>query len=229
MEANRMESESLAKLAEALSKAQGQMAPAKKDSINPHFKSSYADLASCWAAIREPLSVNGLAITQRVSTDAQGVKVETMLLHVSGEFLRSEFWLPVAQKTPIGYASAITYARRYSLSAIVGLSSDDDDGSAASISANGFKAQTVAPRAEPVEYSQEPEPEVEATPAGAVVVPFGKNKGLPISGLPTKSLSAYREMAMRDLADESKASYHAKTRQWLQAVESELSKRSATA
>lgn len=234
----KMESDTLGKLAEALSKAQGAMKPAVKDSVNPHFKSTYADLASCWAAIREPLAANGLAITQRLSTDAHGVRVETMLLHTSGEFLRDEFWLPVSQKTPQGYASAVTYARRYSLSAMVGLSSDslDDDGNAASMSPNGFsvtsrpapvpaaKAPQTAPMAAP------PVPAQSAAPAASVaghgvVVPYGKNTGVAISVLPTKSLEFYRGKAMEELADDSKAPYHAKTREWLQHLEAELAVR----
>jgi hypothetical protein len=238
METKRMESDSLAKIAEALSKAQGQMKPAAKDSVNPHFKSTYADLAACWAAIREPLAANGLAVTQRLSTDANGVRVETMLLHISGEFLRDDFWLPVSQKTPQGYASAITYARRYSLAAIVGLSADtpDDDGNAASISPNGF---SVTSRPAPVPAAKAPQtapmaaPPVPAQSAASaapvaghgVVVPYGKNKGVAISVLPTKSVEFYRQKAMEELADDSKAAYHAKTREWLQHLEAELAVR----
>lgn len=235
METKRMESDSLAKIAEALSKAQGQMKPAAKDSVNPHFKSTYADLAACWAAIREPLAANGLAVTQRLSTDANGVKVETMLLHTSGEFLRDDFWLPVSQKTPQGYASAITYARRYSLAAIVGLSADtpDDDGNAASISPNGFAVAQYAPPAAPAakapakaQASEAPAPTA-AKPTGPVV-PFGKNKGVSLSVLPSKSLELYKGLAIRDLGDESKAAYHAKTREWLQHLEAEMAARAET-
>lgn len=126
-------SASLAKLAEALAKAQGAMAAAKKDSTNPHFKSRYADLAAVWEAIRAPLAENGLSVLQRVSTSQEGVTVETMLLHASGEWVQDRCWMPVAQQTPQGFGSAITYARRYSLSALVGVAADeDDDGNAAS-------------------------------------------------------------------------------------------------
>lgn len=232
----KMESDTLGKLAEALSKAQGAMKPAVKDSVNPHFKSTYADLASCWAAIREPLAANGLAITQRLSTDAHGVRVETMLLHTSGEFLRDEFWLPVSQKTPIGYASAVTYARRYSLSAMVGLSSDspDDDGTAASMSPNGFQVHhsPAASRPSPAQTPVQAPPMADTAPVaqpstGGPVVPWGKNKGVALTVLPTNSLHYYRQRAMEELADESKAQYHGKTREWLQHLESELAKRTS--
>lgn len=212
----------LGKLAEALAKAQGQMKPAVKDSINPHFRSNYADLAACWSAIREPLSSNGLAVIQNVSSDQTGVTVETMLVHTSGEHIQSRCWLPVAQKTPQAYGSAITYARRYSLAALVGLSAEDDDGNAASAgwqTVHGFAPAPELPKPAPIS-----EPHVELEPEN-VTVPFGKNKGIPISSLPERSLEAYVKMANESLADASKIKFHAPTRQWLQALEIELRKR----
>lgn len=206
--------ESLGKLAEALSKAQGQMKPAVKDSINPHFRSNYAGLAACWAAIREPLSQNGLALTQFVNTNETGVEVATQLMHVSGEFIRSELWLPVAAKTPQAYGSAITYARRYSLSALVGLSAEDDDGNAAS-AGTGIDAEARHPT---VEISA-------AQVVGEAVVPFGKLKGQGVSTLDLKSLKWYAHTAKAELNDPSKANFHAKTHAWLSAVEAEIDKR----
>lgn len=138
-----MQSPTLGKLGEALAKAQGSMGMAKKDSLNPHYKSSYADLASVWEAIREPLATNGLSILQQASTDKQGVTVVTTLLHASGEFIRDRCWLPVSKPDAHGYGSAITYARRYSLSALVGVAADDDDGNAAAA-----VAAKTAPRQE---------------------------------------------------------------------------------
>lgn len=120
-------SASIAKLADALSKAQRAMRAASKDRTNPHFRSKYADLASVMDAVREPLTDNGLAFVQRVTSDSEGVKVITTLMHSSGEYISDECWLPVPKKDPQGYGSAITYARRYSLSAMVGVAADDDD------------------------------------------------------------------------------------------------------
>lgn len=211
-------SETLGKLAEALSKAQGQMKPAKKDSINPHFKSHYADLASCWAAIREPLASNGLALVQTLETDPSGVTVETTLLHSSGEFLAESTWLPVNQKTPQGYASSFSYARRYALSAMVGLSSEeDDDGNAAS----AMPMYEREARHQTVEISAT---EIQGEP----VVPFGKLKGQAVSTLDLKSLRWYAHAARAELNDPAKANYHAKTHAWLSAVESEIEKRENT-
>ncbi len=127
---DRTMSESIAALAAALAKAQGQMTHAAKDAQNPHFKAKYADLAAVWSAIREPLSANGLSVAQTVTQGDGTVGVTSLLMHASGEWILSTLTMPVAQKTPQGYGSALTYARRYSLAALVGIAQDDDDGEA---------------------------------------------------------------------------------------------------
>lgn len=125
-------SATLAKLAEALCKAQGQMEGAAKDSVNPHFKNKYADLAAVWDAIRKPLAANGLSIVQFPRTVQGGVEIETTLLHTSGEFLRDALWMPCSKNDAQGIGSAITYGRRYALMAVCGIAPvEDDDGNAA--------------------------------------------------------------------------------------------------
>lgn len=124
---------SIAALAAALAKAQGEMTGAKKDALNPHFKSRYADLASVWDACREALSKNGLSVVQRIFSDPTGVGVRTMLMHSSGEWMQDELVVPVQQRTAQGMGSAITYARRYALQAMVGVAAEDDDGNDASV------------------------------------------------------------------------------------------------
>jgi len=126
-------SESIAGLAAALAKAQGAMKGAVKDSTNPFFKSKYADLASVVEAIRVAFSNNGLSYIQTVQpSDKDEVRVETTLLHSSGEWVACGFLsLPVSKADAQGYGSALTYARRYSLSAAVGVAPEDDDGNAA--------------------------------------------------------------------------------------------------
>lgn len=120
-------SEQINELAAALAKAQGQMRPASKNTVNPHFRNRYADLASVVDALREPLSANGLSYTQLVGHAEGSVLVETVLMHSSGQWLSSELALRPAKADAQGVASAITYGRRYSLQAIAGLASDDDD------------------------------------------------------------------------------------------------------
>ena len=125
-------SESIAGLAAALAKAQGQMKGAIKDSANPFLKTKYADLASVVEAIRAAFSANGLSYIQTVEpSDKDEVRVETTLLHASGEWIScGVLSLPVSKVDAQGYGSALTYARRYSLSAAVGVAPEDDDGNA---------------------------------------------------------------------------------------------------
>jgi len=126
-----LQSPSIGKLIEALSKAQGTMTGATKDSKNPFFKSNYADLHAVWEAIREPLSKNSLAVVQTTETLPQGLCVVTLLAHSSGEWIRSETPIMSAKQDAQGMGSGITYARRYALAAIAGVAQMDDDGEAA--------------------------------------------------------------------------------------------------
>lgn len=121
----------------ALAKAQGEIEGAKKDSLNPAFKqpgkpegSKYADLASVWDAIREPMSKNGLAITQWPRVVQGAVEVETILAH-GEQFISDVLWMPCAKMDAHGIGSATTYARRYALMAVAGVAPEDDDGNAA--------------------------------------------------------------------------------------------------
>lgn len=124
-------SDSIAQLAEALAKAQGQIDDATKTGINPHFRSKYADLAAVRAVIREPLAVNDISIIQAPRTIGSEVEVETMLLHKSGEYIAETLRLPVGKWDAHGIGSGISYARRYGLMSILALAADDDDGNAA--------------------------------------------------------------------------------------------------
>lgn len=124
-------SELLNELGGALAKAQGQIQAAKKDSANPFFKSKYADLASVWDACRKPLSDNGLSVSQFPCEAENGVAIETMLIHSSGQWISSRYTMPVSKNDAQAVGSAITYARRYALAAVVGIAPEDDDGNAA--------------------------------------------------------------------------------------------------
>lgn len=125
-------SEHINELAAALSKAQGAMGVAKKDSANPFFKSTYSDFSSVVNAIREPLSANGLSFVQVTEpSDKNEVIVETVLMHSSGQWCSSKTAIPVNKADAQGYGSAITYGKRYGLQGIVGVPSADDDGNAA--------------------------------------------------------------------------------------------------
>lgn len=124
-------SETIGNLAKALSQAQAEIKGAVKDSNNPFFKMSYADLASVWDACREPLTKHGLSVIQTLDVVEHGVIVETTLAHESGEWIMGRLLLNPTKNDPQGIGSAITYGRRYSLAAIVGVCPEDDDGEAA--------------------------------------------------------------------------------------------------
>ena len=119
-------------LAAALSKAQAAIKCASMDSENPGFKrngknSKYADLASVWEACRTALTENGFSVSQGVSSVGKVVKVTTLLLHSSGEWIRDALEMTAMDEKPHSLGSAITYGRRYGLSAMVGVAPDDDD------------------------------------------------------------------------------------------------------
>ena len=118
-------------LAAALCKAQSEMGGAVKDSANPFFKSSYADLTSVIKAIKQPFADNGLSYTQFPISNEHGTGVVTRLMHNSGEWLESEFVLPMVKKDPQAAGSCISYARRYSLMAMAGCPTAEDDGESA--------------------------------------------------------------------------------------------------
>lgn len=115
----------------ALSKAQAEMRNAEKDGKNPHFRSSYATLASVWDAAREPMSKNGLSIIQTLEEKENKIFVKTILGHTSGAYVESHCPVINPKGDMQGLGSAITYARRYALAAMVGVCPDDDDAEAA--------------------------------------------------------------------------------------------------
>ena len=145
------QSETIAKLSEALAKAQGSMTGAVKDSANPFFKSKYADLSSVWEACRKPLSDNGLSVVQTsefLPEHPDMVCIVTSLNHSSGEWIRGRLAVKPVKTDPQSVGSCITYLRRYSLQSMVGIAPEDDDGNAAS--------GTVKPKVTPDRYEEPP-------------------------------------------------------------------------
>ena len=117
----------------ALVKAQKEFGPALKTSSNPHFRSKYADLSACIEAVIDGLNNNGIFLMQGSHLCEDGVIVETVFIHESGEQLSAGKLHVVASKQDAqGYGSALTYARRYALMAACGIAPEDDDGNAAS-------------------------------------------------------------------------------------------------
>lgn len=125
-------SESLIKIAPALLKAQQATGAAKKDAKNPFFHSTYADLGSVMEACKQALNENGITVLQPIGSDEQGVYVETVLIHESGEYISDRMRISVKEENnPQSQGSAITYARRYSLQSIAFIPAEDDDGEGA--------------------------------------------------------------------------------------------------
>lgn len=117
--------------ASALIKATAEIEGARKASVNPHFNRRYADLSAVIEAVKEPLNSHGLTFIQRIH-GGQTARVETILIHESGQMLSFGIVeIPLAQAGPQGYGSALSYARRYSLSTALGVPQVDDDGEAA--------------------------------------------------------------------------------------------------
>lgn len=135
-------SESISNISAALSKFQSEVKQPKKDTNNPFFNSKYVPLEGLVSVITEPMAANGLSYIQSTGTEEELVTITTLLMHTSGEFIESDpLKLPGHQAkkngekdfNPQGIGSAITYGRRYSLAAILGIASeDDDDGNAGS-------------------------------------------------------------------------------------------------
>jgi len=124
-------SESITAIMPAFIKAQGNFAPAVKSATNPHFKSKYVALDGVIDAVAEPLRKEGIAIVQMTDVeDAQTILV-TRLIHASGEWIGSRYPVHPVKADPQGEGSALTYARRYALMALVGIAPEDDDGNAA--------------------------------------------------------------------------------------------------
>ena len=125
-------SEKIDKLAAALSKAQSEMKGAEKKSVNPFFNSGYADLHTVIESSFPHLTKYGLSVIQGNESNPGEFFVTTMLLHESGQWIKSKLKMPIEKVTAQSIGSTITYGRRYGLSAITGIGQYDDDGNAVS-------------------------------------------------------------------------------------------------
>jgi hypothetical protein len=151
-------SESVTKLMPALLKARAECAPILKSSVNPAFRSKYADLAAIYDAVIPALTANGLVLSQPTTFREGVLVVETIIVHAaSGETWGCEYPAIPVKPDPQGLGSATTYAKRYGLCALLGVAADeDDDGNAASHRGNGH-AQQAPPRPEPPRTPPQPD------------------------------------------------------------------------
>lgn len=119
-------------IATALVKAQKEFGPALKTATNPHFRSKYANLSNCVEAVIDALNNNGIFLLQKNYDHQNGIMVETVFVHESGEMLECGcLFFPAQKNDPQGFMSALTYGRRASLMAACGIAPEDDDGEAA--------------------------------------------------------------------------------------------------
>ncbi len=133
MENQTTHTENLGELVTALIKVQRNLKSAPKSKNNPFYRSKYADLPAVWEMCRESLADNGLVVTQLVRGSKEDPCLVTMLVHTSNQWIKSEIPLLLVKQDPQAQGSAITYARRYGLMAVLGMCQDDedDDGEAA--------------------------------------------------------------------------------------------------
>jgi len=141
--------EKLDTFAEAFLKLQAAIKPAIKDATNPAFRSKYADLGAVWEAIKEPLQAAGFSIIQSPDFDAGDMWLKTTILHTSGDKMEGRYPIRPSKQDPQGYGSALTYARRYSISAMLGVIADDDDDGNAASTPNKPAARQAAPAPAP--------------------------------------------------------------------------------
>lgn len=121
---------SIKEIAIALGKFQATVPPVLKKGKNPYFRSNYATLDDILETVRKPLEDNGISFSQFPSGENS---LTTIIMHISGEYLQSTIKMAPKDETPQGQGSAITYMRRYALSAVLGIATeDDDDGNTAS-------------------------------------------------------------------------------------------------
>jgi len=114
----------------ALSAAQGEFRAVESDKENKHLKSRYASLGAYLDAIRAPLAKHGLAVMQFTTIVGDRLRITTVLAHESGEWISNDLGLPIEKVSLQGIGTAMTYGRRYSLTALIGLAQYDDDGAA---------------------------------------------------------------------------------------------------
>lgn len=146
-----MMSEQIGELAAALAKAQGEFQTVAFDSTNPHFRNRYASLAAFESSIRPVLSKYNLSYVQLPDSTSGTHQLTTTLMHSSGQWIQSTLGLMLSKQDMQGLGSAITYARRYALASMVGLSADEDD--------DAQKAVAPAPQKQvPPAWASEPDP-----------------------------------------------------------------------
>lgn len=199
-----MQSEKIDLLAAALCKAQAEIKGAEKDGTNPHYKSDYSTLEAVIKACRDALAKQGLSVSQILDHNERGAALITRLIHTSGQWIQGSCPLILGQRQDMqALGSAITYARRYSLAAIVGVVAEEDDDAEGAIGRSAGVASGQAP-AKPIGKAP-----VSNQYPGDFVFDFGKFRGRKVSAIPESDLRSYanylRDSDSKNPSDRTKA------------------------
>lgn len=172
-------SESISELAKAFAKTQQELKQPLKDAENPFFKSTYVPLENVTESITETATKNGLAFSQEPSFDDGMVTVTTLVMHSSGEWIEYEpLKMKPVKNDPQAFGSAITYAKRYALSAIFGITSDkDDDGNEATQPQKPQRQQRATKQAQVKQYISADKAKQYEDDVQALINATGKNDG----------------------------------------------------
>lgn len=156
-------------------KVQSQLQPAKKESNNPHFRSKFADLSSCYEACKQTLSEHGFVILQEPVLNAETLDqlLRTKLTHVSGYGIEGEIYVCGRETTPQAKFAAFTYLRRLALVTMVGIATENDDGNSATQAHPAPKTPLPKPMSKMEAYKM----------AGEFIIEFGADKGKHIKDL----------------------------------------------
>lgn len=191
-------SEQIDKIAPALVKMQGELKQAVFNKINPHYKTKYADYLSCREATREPLLNNGLCALQSAVTREGQLQLETTLLHESGQWMKSYLPLVPVKNDSQSIGSAVTYMKRYGLSAALGIVTGDEVDDDAEV-ADG----------RPENKPKDIQPSKKTTPAANKVEDIGLSKKL------KSEIEALREK----LSDKAKESFDTRVKKYCGSLE----------
>lgn len=179
-------------VAAALVKAQKEFGPALKTSTNPHFRTKYADLSACIEAVVDGLNNNGIFLMQLTDEHPDGIKIQTVFIHESGEQMVSGWlFVPAAKADPQGFGSALTYARRYSLMTACGIAPEDDD-------ANSTRPPAPKAPVPPVPVPKVVQPVAPVVAAPVAATPVKKIEG--VAGQWQLKVSAQPETTVEDWA-----------------------------
>ena len=165
-------SESVIEISKALSKFQGEVKQPKKDGTNPHFRSTFVTLDGVVAAITDTAPKYGLSFLQFPLNEEDKVGVKTIILHDSGEFIEGDpiFTKPM-KSDPQALGAVITYLKRYSLSAIFGITADVDDDAEGAMDRN--QQQPQKQQGNPFQNKRSSVPEPNNVPEAANLVMIG--------------------------------------------------------